>query len=48
MASPREYIAEYLATIDESRNGGAPVGIATGFTDLDSLLRGLSARSSDT
>lgn len=44
MASPREYIAEYLATIDESRNGGAPVGIATGFTDLDSLLRGLKRK----
>lgn len=44
VAAPREYIAEYLSIVDESRNGGAPVGIATGFTDLDTMLRGLKRK----
>jgi len=40
--APREYAGDYLALIEQLRDGGAELaGLETGFTDLDRLLGGI-------
>lgn len=44
MSSPRDYISGYLDNVNQIRVTGQPVGLSTGFLEIDRLIKGLKKK----